>query len=218
MRYLGLSRGCINLLESALNSGLHLSQLRHLELSNVTSEYTAREYPLILAQLRATVVRLDFQGEDCSIDATRSFIDAFRRVNTIGFYGRVTETVLGALYEVRTSPVQIPGQDTVRRTREVVHAMPKGLEVVIIRDYKRTGRKIDQQLRMMRQSPAPDTQPINIIFENCLNILPRIRREFAVPEPPPIDIESPGPHLGQSSWTQEMWTAVFRIDLMRRTG
>jgi len=33
LRYLGLSRGCINLLESALNSGLHLSQLRHLELS-----------------------------------------------------------------------------------------------------------------------------------------------------------------------------------------
>jgi len=199
LRYLGLSHGWIELLERALNSGLHLSQLRHLELSNITSEYMATKYPLISAQLGARVVRLDFQGGDCAIDATRSFIDAFRRVNTIGFYGRVTETVLGALYEVRTSRVQIPGQDTIRCTREVVHAMPKGLEVVIIRDYEGDGRKIDQRLRMMRQNPAPDTQPVNIIFENCLNILPHIRREFAVPEPPPIDIESPDPHLGQSS-------------------
>jgi len=195
LRYLGLSRGWINVLERALSPGLHLSQLRHLELSNVTSEYMATKYPLISAQLGATVVRLDFQGEDCSIDATRSFIDSFRRVNTIGFYGRVTETVLGALYEVRTSRVQIPGQDSIRCTREVVHAMPRGIEVVIIRDYEGEGRKIDQQLRMMRQNSAPDTQPVNIIFENCLNILPRIRREFAVPGPL-IVIESVDPHLG----------------------
>jgi len=195
LRYLGLSRGWIELLESALSSGLHLPQLRHLELSNITSEYIATKYPLISAQLGATVVRLDFQGKDCTIDATRSFTDAFRRVNTIGFYGRVTETVLRALYEIRTSRVQITGQGTIRCTHEVVHAMPKGLEVVIIRNYKGMGRKIDQQLRMMRQNPAPDTQPINIIFENCLNILPRIRREFAVPGPL-IVIETVDPHLG----------------------
>ena len=197
LRYLGLSRWCIGLLESALNSGLHLSQLRHLEFSDITSEFMATNYPLISAQLGATVVRLDFQGEDCSIGATRSFIDAFRRANTIGFYGRVTETVLGALYEVRTSRVQIPGQDSIRCTREVVHAMPKGLEVVIIHDYEGEGRKIDQQLRMMRQNPAPDTQPVTVVFENCLNILPRIRQEFAVPRPL-IVIESADPHLGPS--------------------
>jgi len=193
LRYLGLSRGWINVLESALSSGLHLPQLRHLELSNITSEYMATMYPLISAQLGATVVRLDFQGEDCSIDATRSFIDAFRSINTIGFYGRVTETALGALYEVRTSRVPIPGQDTIRCTSEIVHAMPKGLEVVIIRDYEGEGRKIDQQLRMMRQNPAVDTQSVNIVFKNCLNILPCIRREFAVPGPL---IESVDPHLG----------------------
>jgi len=195
LRYLGLSRGCISLLESALNSGLHFSQLRHLELSNVTPEYMATKYPLISTQLGATVVRVDFQGEDCSIDATRSFIDAFKRVNTTGFYGRVTEKVLGALYEVQTSRVPLPGQDSIRCRREVVHTMPKGLEVVIIRDYEGEGRKIDQKLRVMRQNPAPDTQPINVVFENCLNILPRIRQEFAVPGPL-IVIESVDPHLG----------------------
>jgi hypothetical protein len=195
LRYLGLSPGCLYLLESALSSGLHLSQLRHLELSDITSEYIATNYPLISAQLSATVVRLDFQGTGCSLDATRSFIDAFRRVNTIGCYGRGTELALGALYEVRTSQVQTLGEDTIRCTREVVHAMPKGLEVVMIRDYEGEGRKIDQQLRMMRQNPAADTQPINVVFENCLNILPRIRREFAVPGPL-IVIESVDPHLG----------------------
>ena len=215
LRHLGLSRGCINLLESALSSGLRLSQLRHLELSNVTSEYMATKYPLISAQLGATVVRLDFQGTDCSLDATRSFIDAFRRVKTIGFYGWVTERVLGALYEVRTSRVRTlrvrtPGEATIRCTREIVHAMPKGLEVVIIRNYEPTGRTIDKQLRAMRQNPAPDTQPVNVVFENCLNILPRIRREFAVPGPL-IVIESVDPHLspGQSS---------CGIILRRRTG
>jgi len=195
LRYLGLSNGWIELLESALSAGLHLPQLRHLELSDVTSEYMATMYPLISAQLGATVVRLDFQGEHCSIDATRSFIDAFRRVNTIGFYGWVTETVLRALYEVRTSRAQTPGQDTIRCTREIVRAMPKGLEVVIIRDYEGEGPEVDQQLRMMRQNPAADTQPVNIVFENCLNILPRTRQEFAVPGPL-IVIESVDPHLG----------------------
>lgn len=126
---------------------------------------------------------MDFRREDSSLDAIRSFIDIFRRVNTIGCCGEVTETVLRALYEVRTSRAQNPGEDTFRCRREIVHAMPKGLEVVIIRDYKGEGRKLDQQLRKMRQDPAVDAQPINVVLENCLNILPRIRREFAVPGP-----------------------------------
>ena len=195
LQYLGLSCGCIDILEYALSSGLHLSQLRHLELSEITSESMATMYPLISAQLGATVVRLDFQGEGCSLDATRSFIDTFRRVNTIGCYGKVTEMVLRALHEVRTCRVQTPGEVTIRCTREIIHAMPKGLEVVVIRGYEGEGRKIDQQLRKMRQNPAADTQPVNVVFENCPNILPRIRQEFAVPGPL-IVIESVDPDLG----------------------
>jgi hypothetical protein len=183
LQYLGLSRWWIGILEIALSSGLHLPQLRHLEFSGITNEYMATTYPFISAQLGATVVRLDFRGEDSSLDAIRSFIDTFRRVNTIGCHGEVTETVLGALYEVRTSRVQTIGEATIRCLREIVHAMPKALEVVMIRDYKGEGRMIDQQLRKMRQNPAADTQPVNVVFENCLNILPRIRREFAVLEP-----------------------------------
>ena len=198
---LGLSHGWIDLLERGLDSGLRLPQLRHLELSGITFEYMATKYPLVSAQLGATVVRLDFRGEYCSLDAIRSFVDAFTRVNTIGCYGGATETVLGALYEVRTSRVQIPGEDAIGCTREIVHAMPKGLEVVIIRDYEGEGREIDQQLRMMRQSPAADTLPINVVFENCLDILPRIRQEFAVPGPL-IVIESVDPQIspGQSMY------------------
>jgi hypothetical protein len=195
LRYLGLSRGWINRLESALSSGLHLPQLRHLKLSDITSEYIATKYPHISAQLGATVVRLDFQGEDCSLDATRSFVDAFRKINTIGCYGTVTETVLRAIYEVRLSRVPTPGELTNRCTREIFHTIPKGLDVVIICNYEGEGRKIEQQLQMMRQNPAADTQPINVVFENCLNILSRIRREFAVPGPP-IAVESVDPHLG----------------------
>ena len=183
LQYLGLSREIIDTLERALSSGLHLSRLRHLELSEITSESMATKYPLISAQLGATVVRLDFRGEGCSHDATRSFIDTFRRVNTIGCYGNVTEMVLGALYKVRTSRVRTAGEVTIRCTRRIVHAMPKGLEVVVIRGYQGEGRKIDQQLRKMRQNPAADTQTINVVFENCPNILPRIRQEFAVPGP-----------------------------------
>ena len=193
LRYLGLSRAWIDLLERGLDSGLRLPQLRHLGLSNITSEYMATTYPLVSAQLGATVARLDFRGESCSIDATRSFIDAFTRVNTIECDGRATETVLGALFEVRTSRVQIPGEDAIRCTGETVHAMPKGLEVVIIRDYEGEGRRIDQQLRMMRQSPAADTQPVNVVFKNCLDILPRVRQEFSVPVS--LIIESAEPHL-----------------------
>jgi hypothetical protein len=195
LQYLGLSHWSIDLLEGALGEGLHLSQLRHLELSDITSEYMATRRPFISAQLSATVVRLDFRGENTSLDAVRSFIDTFRRVNTIGCYGDVTETVLGAIYEVRTSQALSPGGETIRCTREIIHAMPKGLEVVVIRDYKGEGRKIDQQLRKMRQNPAADTQPVNVVFENCLNILPRIRREFAV-SGPLIVVESADRDLG----------------------
>lgn len=181
LQYLGLSRWLIGLLESALSEGLNLSQLRHLGLSDITAECMATRYPFISAQLSATVVRLDFHGGDSSLDAIRSFIDTFRRVNTIGYYGEATEVGLGALYEVRTSRVETPGEGTIRCTREIVHAMPKGLDVVIIHDYEGEGRQIDQQLRKMRLNPAIDTQPINVVFENCLNILPRIRKEFAIP-------------------------------------
>jgi hypothetical protein len=183
LRYLGLSSGWINRLESALSSGLHLPQLRHMKLSDITSEYMATMYPLISTQLGATVVRLDFQGEACSLDATRSFIDAFRKVNTIGCYGRVTRTVLRAIYEERLSRVQTPGELPKRWKWVVVHAMPKGLKVVIIRDYEGEGQRITSNLRVMRENPATDTQPINVVFENCLNIHPRIRRMFAVPGP-----------------------------------
>ena len=100
LRYLGLSCGWIDLLERGLGSGLRLPQLCHLELSNITSEYMATTYSLVSAQLSTTVVQLDFRGESCSIDATRSFIDAFTRVNTIECGGVATETVLGALFEV----------------------------------------------------------------------------------------------------------------------
>ena len=203
LKYLGLSREWIDLLERALDSGLRLPRLRHLELSDITSEYMATTYPLVSAQLGTTVVRLDFRGKHCSLDAARSFIDAFTRVNTIGCYGGVTETVLEALYGVRTSKkkFRIPGENDIRRTRKIVHVMPKGLEVVIIRDYEGEGREIDQQLRMMRQNPAADTQPINVVFDNCLDILPRIRQEFAV-SVPLIVIESAEPHLspGQSMY------------------
>lgn len=195
LQYLGLSNEGMAFLECALRLGLCLPQLRHWELSNITSECMATTYPLISAQLSATVVRLDFQGEGCAVDAIRSFIDTFSRVNTIGCFGKVTEAVLGALYEVRTFRVQTPGEVTIRCTREIVHAMPKGLEVVVIRDYEGEGRKIDQQLRKMRQNPATGTQPVQVVFENCLNILPRIRWEFAVPGPL-IVIESVDPDLG----------------------
>jgi hypothetical protein len=185
LRYLGLSHGWIDFLERALRSGLRLPQLRHLELSGITSEYTETMYPHISAQLGATVVRLDFQGVGCSFDSIRSFIGGFRRVNTIGCYGRVAETVLKAFYEVRSSPVpvQTPGEVTIGWKHELVNAMPKGLEVVMIRDYEDDGRIIERQLRMMRQYPATDTQPITVVFENCLNILPCIRREFATHGP-----------------------------------
>ena len=212
LQYLGLSRYWIGALESALKSGLYLSQLRHLELSEIRSDYMATLYPSISTELGRTVVRLDIQGEGCSLDATRSFIDTFRRVSTIGCYGKVTEMVLGALYEVRTSQVRTPGEVIIRCTREIVHAMPKGLEVVVIRGYQGEGRKIDQQLRKMRQNPAADTQPVNIVFENCLNILPRIRQEFAFPGPlavpgplPLIDIEIEVPDLGPGHSCRDSW-------------
>ena len=203
LKYLGLSRGWIDPLESALDSGLRLPQLRHLELSKITFEYMATMYPLVSAQLCATVVRLDFR-ESCSLDATRSFIDAFTRVNTIGCYGEVTETVLKALYDVRITIERDPGEEDFRLTYEIVHAMPKGLEIVIIRNYEGEGREMYRKLRKMRQNPAADTQPINVVFENCLDIRPRIRQEFAVPGPL-IVVESAEPHLspGQSMYDPE---------------
>jgi hypothetical protein len=179
LRYLGLSTWCLDALERALEYGLRLPHLLHLGLSQIMSRAT--EHPFISVQLGARVTQLDFHGEGTATECVRSFVSTFRRTNTIRCYGEATKTVLQAIYEPQTSEVHNHGNDAFVHVENTVHSIPNKLKAVIIRDYKGEGREIYGLLQQIRQYPATDMYPVHITFDNCLNILPSIRGEFAMP-------------------------------------
>jgi hypothetical protein len=151
-------------------------------LSGLTTRHQASEYPFIAEQLSATVIELGIQGSNSHRESIRSFIDAFKRLHTMKSYGGVATEMLRAVYEDRSSKAQNPREETTRYTGKIIRPIPKGLEVVVIRDYTGKGRAIAQQLRRMRRNPEIGARQVGVVFENCLNILPKIRREFAVPD------------------------------------
>ena len=139
------------------------------------------KHPFISAQLSTRVTQLDFQGDYSAVESVRSFISTFKRVSTVRCYGQAAETVMRALYELQISRVQNHGEETLGCIGETTHSLPKELKAVIIRDYEGERREIYPLLQQIRQDAAADTYPVRIIFYNCLNIPPSIRRELAVP-------------------------------------
>jgi hypothetical protein len=104
------------------------------------------------------------------VDALRTLIDAFPRLDTLSLHGAVTEPALLALYHDASSD---------RSNSGFKYSMPKTVRSVIISDYRGNGEVIYQRLHEMHTDPVPNGESVKIILQDCLNIRPGIRKRLS---------------------------------------
>jgi len=170
LRTFGVDGTGLALLEQALDEGLRLPKLCLFEIANIGSEHLASEYPSIPTQMNKQITHLGIFGT-CDVDreALHTFIDIFPHLDTLSLHGAVTESALQILCHAADSD----GDDG-----DLKGSMPKTVQRVIICDYQGDGAVIHQQLHEIHASPAPSGESIKIVFQDCLNIRPDIRKEL----------------------------------------
>ena len=152
-------------LGQALAGGLRLPNLRLFEIAFFYLEELATDYPSVSHLSVFTRFKLDEE-------ALRAFIDTFPRLETLSLHGAATEPVLQALYSTASSDGDHAGFKC---------SLPKTVQSVMICDYQENGEAIYQRLHQMLANPAPNGESIKIIFQDCLNISPDIRKELCSP-------------------------------------
>ena len=117
------------------------------------------------------ITRLGIFGT-CDVDgeALHTFIDIFTHLHTLSLHGATTEPALHALCRAANSD----GDDGGLKC-----SMPKTVQSVIICAYQGDGAAIHQQLHEIHASPALSGESIKIVFQDCLNIRPDIRKELS---------------------------------------
>lgn len=96
---------CMHALERCLVNGLELPSLSCFGLANHSVsmgrkplDYTPSSFPLVFAQLPATVTHLEIHGEHAlTTSSTGNLIETFYRINTISTYGNAVGPILSAL-------------------------------------------------------------------------------------------------------------------------
>jgi hypothetical protein len=170
LRTLGVDGTGLSFLEQALVEGLRLPNSHLLEIANMGSEHLATKYPSILAHMSGHITRVGIFGK-CVVDGEvlHTFVDIFPHLDTLSLHGAVTESALQALCHAANSDGDNGGSEC---------SMPKTVQSVMICDYQGDGEAIHQQLHEIHASPAPSGESIKIIFQDCLNIRPDIRKEL----------------------------------------
>ena len=170
LRTFGVDGTGLAFLEHALDEGLRLPKLRLFEIAYIGSEHLASEYPSIPTHMSGHITHLGIFGT-CDVDgeALHTFIDIFPHLDTLSLHGAVTEPALQALCRAANSD----GDDGGLKC-----SMPKTVQSVIICDYQEDGAAIHQQLHEIHASPAPSGESIKVVFQDCLNIRPDIRKEL----------------------------------------
>jgi len=170
LRTFGVDGTGLAFLEQALVEGLQLPKLCLFEIANIGSEHLASEYPSIPSEMSRHITHLGIFGT-CDVDgeALHTFLDIFPHLDTLSLHGAVTEPTLQALCRAANSD----GDDGGLKC-----STPKTVQSVIICDYQGDGEAIHQQLHEMHASPAPSGESIKIVFQDCLNIRPDIRKEL----------------------------------------
>ena len=170
LRTFGVDETSLVSLEQALVEGLRLPKLRLFEITNMGLEHFASKYPSIPTHMSRHITHLGIFGI-CSVDgeALHTFIDIFPHLDTLSLHGAVTEPALQAF----CSAANNDGDDGGLKC-----SMPKTVQSVIICDYQKDGEAIHQQLREIHASPTPSGESIKIVFQDCLNIRPDIRKEL----------------------------------------
>jgi hypothetical protein len=167
LRTLGVGGTGLSFLEQALVEGLQLPTLCLFEIANIGSEHLAAIYPSMSTHMGRYITHLGIFGGDG--EALRSFIDILPHLDTLSLHGAATESVLQALCRAANSDGDNGGPKC---------SMPKTVQSVVICDYHGDGEAIHRQFHEIHASPAPSGESIKIIFQDCLNIRPVIRKEL----------------------------------------
>ena len=171
LRTFGIDRTGLLFLEHALDEGLQLPNLDLFEIANVDSGHLATNYPSISTHISQYITHLGVLGtEGVAVDALRTFIDTFPRLETLSLHGAATEPALQALHRVPSSD----GNNGCLK-----YSMPTTVHSVIICNYQGNGETVYQWLHEMYADPASDGGRIEISFQDCLNIRPDIRRKLS---------------------------------------
>ena len=165
---LGVDGTGLAFLEQALVEGLRLPNLRLFEIANIDSEQFATNYPSISTYMSEKITHLVF-GTDCVAgDALRTFINTFPHLDTLSLHGAATEPAIKALHCPPSSDGDNGGFN---------YLLPKRVQRVVISDYDGDGEVIYQRLYEMRADAISNGKNVEIIFQDCLNIRPGIRKK-----------------------------------------
>jgi glycosyltransferase A (GT-A) superfamily protein (DUF2064 family) len=139
------------------------------EIANIDSKHLATKHPSISTLLRSQITHLGVFGTGrVAIGALRTFIDAFHRLDTLSAHAAATEPALEALYRP-------PSSDGDNGSSS--YLLPKAVQRIMVCDYHGDGEAIYQQLQEMRADAASNGKNVEIIFQDCLNIRPDIRKK-----------------------------------------
>lgn len=170
LRTLAVGGTGLAFLEQALAEGLRFPNLHLFEIADLQSEDFTGNYPSISTHMSGHTTHLGISGTvQAATAALRTFIDMFSRLDTISLHGAATEPALQALYHTVSGDGDNSG---------VEYSVPKTVQSVIICDYQESGEEIHRRLHEMRADPVLGSESIQIIFQDCLNIHPNIRKEL----------------------------------------
>ena len=176
LKHLRIPASCMQALEESLAGGIQLPSLSYFGLANHSVSrskrydplhYTPASFPSVSAQLPTTVTHLDVHGEHAvTPSSASSLIETFYKIDTISTYGGAVDVILRALCRTRDMP---EGEKPSEK-----ESLPRSIQALHIHDYLGDGEDLYPALHQIYN----DTEPVEIFFENCPNILPTIRREF----------------------------------------
>jgi hypothetical protein len=169
LRTIGVDGRGLNVLEQALVEGLRLPNLHSFETVHPDLWHFATSYPSISTHMSGCTTHLGiFATEEVDAENLRTFVNIFSRLDTLSLHGGATEPALQALYR----PTSSAGGSTVK------YPLPETVQCLMICDYQGNGEAIHQQLRGIRVGGAQNRESIKIIFQDCLNIHPDIRKDL----------------------------------------
>jgi hypothetical protein len=167
LRSFTVDRSGLAFLEQAVVEGLELPSLRFFAIANIDSEQFSTDYPSIYTCMSEQITHLGVLGIG-RVEALRTFINTFHRLDVLSLSGTTTEPVLQALYRPPSSDGDNGGFN---------YLLPKSVQRVMIWNYRGDGEAIYQQLHEMRADAASNGRDVKIIFQKCLNIRPDIRKK-----------------------------------------
>jgi hypothetical protein len=169
LRTIGVDGSGVEFLEQALVEGLRLPNLHFFEVANPEMWHLATTYPSISTHMSGSITHLGIFGtEVIDVEALRVFVGIFPHLDTLSLHGAATEPALQALHCATSSD---GGSD-------VNYSVPEAVRCLMIYDYQGNGEAIHQQLREIRADEGRNCESIKVIFQDCLNIRPDIRKDL----------------------------------------